>query len=91
MSEYCPLQFIFRYEIGDAYLGAVSRFMTNAFEYGDALLPQPEGDEKSDGESTSSHAGSNTPYLNLATCVISILSLTKTKLIRLQIPNGRTC
>ena len=57
-------QFIFRYEIGDAYLGAVSRFMTNAFEYGDALLPQPEDSEPP------AAAGSNTPYLNLATCVI---------------------
>ncbi|KAF9019049.1 TBC-domain-containing protein [Hymenopellis radicata] len=36
--------FIFRFEIGDAYLGAVSRFMTNAFEYGDALLPEAEED-----------------------------------------------
>jgi len=32
------LEFIFRYEIGDAYLGAVSGFMTNAFEYGDEML-----------------------------------------------------
>lgn len=32
------LLFIFRHEIGDTYLGAVSRFMSNAFEYGDALL-----------------------------------------------------
>jgi Ca2+-binding EF-hand superfamily protein len=59
-------QFIFRFEVGDAYLGAVSRFMTNVFEYGDALLPQPENqDEKA------SHATieSNQPYLNLATYV----------------------
>ncbi|KAF7983686.1 hypothetical protein HWV62_19599 [Athelia sp. TMB] len=60
--------FIFRYEIGDAYLGAVSRFMTNAFEYGDALLPQPE-----DGEPPAS-AGSNTPYLNLATFRMVVLA-----------------
>lgn len=60
-------QFIFRFEIGDAYLGAVSRFMSNAFEYGDALLPQPE---KPDTEDPSlSPIESNQPYLNLATYV----------------------
>ncbi|KAI6009228.1 rab-GTPase-TBC domain-containing protein [Pisolithus marmoratus] len=37
------LLFIFRHEIGDAYLGAVSRFMSNAFEYGDALLDAGHG------------------------------------------------
>lgn len=41
--------------------------MTNAFEYGDALLPQPENAEKTDGESTPPPVESNTPYLNLAT------------------------
>lgn len=62
-------QFIFRYEIGDAYLGAVSRFMTNAFEYGDALQPRPEDvEESADGEKPPP-SGSNTPYLNLATYV----------------------
>lgn len=56
------LLFIFRYEIGDAYLGAVSRFMTNVFEYGDALLKQEtdKGPEE---------LGNNQPYLNLATYV----------------------
>ncbi|KIM88226.1 hypothetical protein PILCRDRAFT_95565 [Piloderma croceum F 1598] len=67
--------FIFRYEIGDAYLGAVSRFMTNAFEYGDALLPDHEkSEEKPDGESTKPQAGSNTPYLNLATFRMVVLA-----------------
>jgi len=65
--------FIFRYEIGDAYLGAVSRFMTNAFEYGDALLPQPEADAISDEEATPP-VGSNTPYLNLATFRMVVLA-----------------
>ncbi|KAI5985918.1 TBC-domain-containing protein [Pisolithus orientalis] len=37
------LLFIFRHEIGDTYLGAVSRFMSNAFEYGDALLDAGQG------------------------------------------------
>ena len=32
------LIFTFRYEIGDASLGAVSRFMTNVFESGDTPL-----------------------------------------------------
>ncbi|KZP13221.1 TBC-domain-containing protein [Athelia psychrophila] len=66
--------FIFRYEIGDAYLGAVSRFMTNAFEYGDALQPQHEDGEKSaDGEKPPP-SGSNTPYLNLATFRMVVLA-----------------
>jgi hypothetical protein len=64
-----PIQFIFRYEVGDAYLGAVSRFMTNAFEYGDALLPQPEGNTESTNTEPASPPpiASNQPYLNLAT------------------------
>jgi hypothetical protein len=42
--------------------------MTNAFEYGDALLPDHErGEGKPDGESAAPETGSNTPYLNLAT------------------------
>ena len=56
-------QFIFRYEVGDAYLGAVSRFMTNSFEYGDALLAQPEDNESPESPQISN----NQPYLNLAT------------------------
>jgi Ca2+-binding EF-hand superfamily protein len=59
------LLFIFRYEIGDAYLGAVSRFMTNVFEYGDALLQQ-------DSEKKGEELGNNQPYLNLATCVLTL-------------------
>ena len=58
------MQFIFRNEVGDAYLGAVSRFMSNAFEYGDALLPRPEGE---DPEVQSPQIESNQPYMNLAT------------------------
>ena len=55
-------QFIFRFEVGDAYLGAVTRFMTNAFEYGDALLPREEG-----AEDATPTIGNNQPYLNVAT------------------------
>ncbi|KAF9525105.1 rab-GTPase-TBC domain-containing protein [Crepidotus variabilis] len=77
------LLFIFRFEIGDAYLGAVSRFMSNAFEYGDALLPQVEqpatevpvaisGQDGSDG--SSQPVGSNQPYLNLATFRMVVLA-----------------
>ena len=36
------LLFIFRSEPGDAYLGSVSKFMTNAFEYADSLIEQPQ-------------------------------------------------
>jgi len=46
--------------------------MTNAFEYGDALLPQPVADETSDGDSTPS----NTPYLNLATFRMVVVNIT---------------
>ncbi|KAK0189305.1 rab-GTPase-TBC domain-containing protein [Armillaria mellea] len=67
--------FIFRYEIGDAYLGAVSRFMTNAFEYGDALLPRPEDETGEDGEPSSPPPiASNQPYLNLATFRMVVLA-----------------
>jgi hypothetical protein len=74
-------QFIFRFEIGDAYLGAVSRFMANAFEYGDALLPQPPPDSpeistSNADEPTSPQIGSNQPYLNLATFVLLVNSFT---------------
>jgi hypothetical protein len=60
-------KFIFRYEVGDAYLGAVSRFMSNVFEFGDALLPQ-------DGPENPEDIGPNQPYLNLATRVYFISS-----------------
>ncbi|KAF9266678.1 TBC-domain-containing protein [Marasmius fiardii PR-910] len=68
--------FIFRFEIGDAYLGAVSRFMSNAFEYGDALLPQPETSETGpDGEPTTPPPlPTNQPYLNLATFRMVVLA-----------------
>ncbi|KAG6817126.1 hypothetical protein H0H87_012317 [Tephrocybe sp. NHM501043] len=71
--------FIFRYEVGDACLGAVSRFMTNAFEYGDALLPPAEnaGDETKDAGSepaTPKIIESNQPYLNLATFRMVVLA-----------------
>ncbi|KAI0343351.1 TBC-domain-containing protein [Trametopsis cervina] len=65
------LLFIFRYEIGDAYLGAVSRFMSNAFEYGDALLPRPEG---SNPEDDPPPLESNQPYINLATFRMVVLA-----------------
>jgi len=66
------LLFIFRFEIGDAYLGAVSRFMSNAFEYGDALLPRPEG---ADGEdSPAPQIEANQPYLSLATFRMVLLA-----------------
>ncbi|KAI0321588.1 rab-GTPase-TBC domain-containing protein [Amylostereum chailletii] len=66
------LLFIFRFEIGDAYLGAISRFMSNAFEYGDALLPPSEGEEG--GEPCSPRIESNQPYLNLATFRMVVLA-----------------
>ncbi|KAG2358962.1 TBC-domain-containing protein [Suillus spraguei] len=64
--------FIFRHEIGDAYLGAVSKFMTNAFEYGDSLLPQ-HTDSKT-GATEPQDIGHNQPYLNLATFRMVVLA-----------------
>jgi hypothetical protein len=64
--------FIFRHEIGDAYLGAVSKFMTNAFEYGDSLLPQ-HTDGKT-GATEPQVIGQNQPYLNLATFRMVVLA-----------------
>jgi TBC1 domain family member 8/9 len=66
------LQFIFRSEIGDAYLGTVSRFMTNAFEYGDALLPEAqqvksEPQKEVSANTPLSPTSTNQPYLNKAT------------------------
>jgi len=70
--------FIFRFEIGDAYLGAVSRFMANAFEYGDALLPQTPNSSESNASDvdtpTSPQLESNQPYLNLATFRMVVLA-----------------
>jgi hypothetical protein len=55
------MQFIFQHEIGDAYLGAVSRLISNIFELCDTLLPQ-------DGtEGAPTEVGLNQPYINLAT------------------------
>lgn len=51
--------------MGDAYLGAVSRFMSNAFEYGDALLPRQEGADAD--VDAPPQIESNQPYMNLAT------------------------
>ena len=34
------MQFIFRNEPGDAYLAAVSKFILNAFDFGDATAPE---------------------------------------------------
>lgn len=57
-------KFIFRSEPGDAYLAAVSRFMTNAFEYADAQL-----ESHSETEDAQDSIGPNVPYLNLPTYV----------------------
>ena len=42
--------------------------MTNAFEYGDALLPPSEPSE----DGNSAPIASNQPYLNLATSVLPV-------------------
>ncbi|KAI6014140.1 hypothetical protein PISMIDRAFT_112171 [Pisolithus microcarpus 441] len=66
------LLFIFRHEIGDTYLGAVSRFMSNAFEYGDALLDA--GHERGARDDHGFEIGNNQPYLNLATFRMVVLA-----------------
>ncbi|KAF8517918.1 rab-GTPase-TBC domain-containing protein [Hysterangium stoloniferum] len=69
------LLFIFRYEHGDAYLGAVSRFMTNAFEYGDEMLQQASHPLRTAEDiSSASEVGTNQPYLNLATFRMVVLA-----------------
>ncbi|CAG7851504.1 Putative GTPase-activating protein AN11010 [Serendipita indica DSM 11827] len=74
------LLFIFRSEVGDAYLGTVSRFMTNAFEYGDALLPEegekmsPIPNEVSANTELAPSLPSNQPYLNRATFRMVVLA-----------------
>lgn len=45
--------------------------MSNAFEYGDALLPRSEGSDEED--SPPPQIGSNQPYINLATYVDCLL------------------
>ena len=50
--------------------------MTNAFEYGDALLPQNNQDGEAAADTTSPVSiASNQPYLNLATSVPLFLNL----------------
>ncbi|KAJ3893867.1 rab-GTPase-TBC domain-containing protein [Lentinula edodes] len=70
--------FIFRFEVGDAYLGAVSRFMTNAFEYGDALLADVDQHKEVEDDETEPRSPlplpSNQPYLNLATFRMVVLA-----------------
>jgi len=66
--------FIFRHELGDAYLGAISRFMSNAFEYGDALLPETTSRESPDSDGTPPQVEPNQPYLNLATFRMVVLA-----------------
>ncbi|TXT07246.1 hypothetical protein VHUM_03416 [Vanrija humicola] len=83
------LLFIFRNEPGDIYLAAVSRFILNAYEFGDATapessLPPPEslvphnGEEQTASQSrerSDSAAGPhNLPYLSLATFRMVVLA-----------------
>ena len=46
--------------------------MSNAFEYGDALLPRPEGEDEEGGETP--QIESNQPYLSLATFRMVLLA-----------------
>jgi hypothetical protein len=46
--------------------------MTNAFEYGDALLPRPEAKEEEEVPDSPPPMESNQPYLNLATYVVPL-------------------
>lgn len=82
------LLFIFRNEPGDIYLAAVSRFILNAYEFGDATAPEsslpPPQDEPVNGEdqtasqsrerSDSAAGPHNLPYLSLATFRMVVLA-----------------
>ncbi|KAK8847460.1 hypothetical protein IAR55_005318 [Kwoniella newhampshirensis] len=80
------LLFIFRNEPGDVYLAAVSKFILNAYEFGDATAPQGSVEEKKPfngdletasgaRERSNSTAGPhNLPYLNLATFRMVVLA-----------------
>ncbi|KAG8995847.1 hypothetical protein FRB94_008735 [Tulasnella sp. JGI-2019a] len=67
------LLFIFRSERGDAYLAAVSRFMTNAFEYGDSQSEDQNKRDEAEGRALST-SQSNLPYLNLPTFRMVVLT-----------------
>lgn len=62
--------------------------MSNAFEYGDALLPRPEVKEGEEPKSPPPME-SNQPYLNLATCVALFLLCCDPRLTGHQLPHGR--
>lgn len=82
------LLFIFRNEPGDIYLAAVSRFILNAYEFGDATAPEgsvpaladdpPNGENETateNRERSNSTAGPhNLPYLSLATFRMVVLA-----------------
>lgn len=80
------LLFIFRNEPGDIYLAAVSRFILNAYEFGDATAPEtslPQADASGDGEQSASESRErsnsqlgphNLPYLSLATFRMVVLA-----------------
>lgn len=62
--------------------------MTNAFEYGDALLPSPDEKVEDDPESPT-HADTNRPYLNLATSVTKSMNACESVVdLHCQVPNG---
>ncbi len=63
--------------------------MSNAFEYGDALLPQSEQTNNDVQTSSSLTIESNQPYLNLATLVSHSFSL-RDVLTFHQVPHGCT-
>nr|ODN93686.1 GTPase activating protein [Cryptococcus depauperatus CBS 7855] len=82
-------EFIFRNEPGDIYLASVSKFILNAFEFGDATAPpgsvtSPKDKETLNGDletassarerSNSTAAPHNLPYLNLATFRMVVLA-----------------
>jgi hypothetical protein len=69
------MQFIFRNEPGDIYLAAVSKFILNAYDFGDAAAPNAspppplingDGDTASSARerSNSSATPHNLPYLS---------------------------
>jgi len=86
MADGVLFKFIFRHEVGDAYLGAISRFMSNAFEYGDALLPETTSGGSPDSDGTTPQIESNQPYLNLATYVLLRIRKTEKRSLSVCVP-----
>ena len=98
-------QFVFRSEPGDTYLAAVSKFILNAYEFGDATapessMPSPEEAAPFNGDDqTASHARErshsiagphNLPYLSELGSLFFSTTSEPVPIRPRYIPDGRT-